>query len=374
MTTTERAASDIDERWMRSALSLAARGLGNTWPNPSVGCVIVRDGEPVGRGWTQPGGRPHAETEALARASDRARGATAYVTLEPCSHHGRTPPCADALIAADISRCVIAMEDPDPRVNGRGIEALRQAGIDVQVGCLSAEAAELNAGFLIRQGQGRPLVTLKLAVSLDGRIATHTGDSKWITNPVSRQRAHLLRARHDAVMVGSNTALQDDPDLTCRLPGLPVRQAPRVIVDGRLRLPLTARVVATAKTDPTWIITRDDVDGQRADAFSNCGVEILRVEPSGSGLPDIRQALEALAERGITRLLVEGGGQLAASLMREDLVDRLIWFRAPAVIGGDGLPAVAAFGVDAVAEAPRWQRLRADILADDLLETFARPL
>lgn len=359
---------------MRLALGLAARGLGNTWPNPAVGCVIVQDGLAVGRGWTQPGGRPHAEAEALAQAGTAARGATAYVTLEPCSHHGRTPPCAEALVRAGISRVVAAIEDPDPRVSGQGFEILRDAGIEVDTGCLSAEAAELNAGFLIHQSQGRPLVTLKMAVSLDGRIATHRGDSKWITSPLSRQRAHLLRARHDAIMVGSNTALQDDPELTCRLPGLPLRPAPRVILDGRLRLPLTARVVATAKQAPTWIITRSDVDGQRADAFAGCGVEILRVDPEESGLPDIRLALEALAERGITRILVEGGGQLAASLVRADLVDRLIWFRAPAVIGGDGLPAIAAFGIDTVAEAPRWQRQRTDILADDLLETFVRPL
>jgi len=363
-----------DERWMRLALGLAARGLGNTWPNPAVGCVIVQGDLAVGRGWTQPGGRPHAEAEALAQAGAAARGATAYVTLEPCSHHGRTPPCAEALAKAGISRVVAAIEDPDPRVSGQGFECLREAGIDVDTGCLAADAAELNAGFLIHRSQGRPLVTLKMAVSLDGRIATHTGDSKWITSPLSRQRAHLLRARHDAIMVGSNTALQDDPELTCRLPGLPLRPAPRVILDGRLRLPLTARVVATAKQAPTWIITRSDVDGQRADAFAGCGVEILRVDPEESGLPNIRLALEALAERGITRILVEGGGQLAASLVRADLVDRLIWFRAPAVIGGDGLPAIAAFGIDTVAEAPRWQRQRTDILGDDLLETFVRPL
>ncbi len=372
---TDRAGAARDERWMRLALGLAARGLGNTWPNPAVGCVLVRDGQLVGRGWTQVGGRPHAEAMALAQAGQAAKGATAYVTLEPCCHHGRTPPCADALIQAGISRCVVALEDPDPRVSGEGFTRLRDAGIMLDIGLLGDEAADLNAGFLLHRTQGRPLVSLKLAVSLDGRIATHNGDSKWITNPLSRQRAHLLRARHDAILVGSNTALLDDPELTCRLPGLPLRPAPRIVLDGRLRLSLTSKLVSTAQTQPTWLICREDADAARQQAFADCGVEVIGVAPdAGSGLPDIRLALEALAERGITRLLVEGGGQLAASLIRADLVDRLLFFRAPAVIGGDGLPAIAAFGIDTVAAAPRWRRMQADILADDLLETFARPL
>ncbi|WP_374632023.1 bifunctional diaminohydroxyphosphoribosylaminopyrimidine deaminase/5-amino-6-(5-phosphoribosylamino)uracil reductase RibD [Ferrovibrio sp.] len=371
MTKEQRAA---DERWMRLALGLAARGLGNTWPNPSVGCVLVKDGAVVGRGWTQPGGRPHAETHALAQAGEAARGATAYVTLEPCSHHGRTPPCADALIQAGIARCVAALEDPDPRVNGQGFTMLREAGIQVDVGCLGDEAAELQLGFLLHRSQGRPMVSLKLATSLDGRIATHSRDSKWITNPLSRQRAHLLRARHDAIMVGSNTALQDDPDLTCRLPGLPLRPAIRVIMDGRLRLSLTSKLVASARQHPTWIVTREDADPVRSEAFAGCGVELLPIAAGADGFPDIRRALEALAGRGITRLLVEGGGQLAASLVRADLVDRLHWFRAPIAIGGDGLPGIAGFGVDTVAEALRWRRVGSDNLDGDLLETFARPL
>lgn len=370
---TDKAAAARDERYMRIALGLAARGLGNTWPNPAVGCVIVKDGRIVGRGWTQVGGRPHAETMALQQAGDGARGATAYVTLEPCSHHGRTPPCAEALITAGIARCVAAMEDPDARVSGKGFELLRDAGIDVTEGCLANAAAEVNNGFLLSRERNRPAITLKLAVSLDGRIGTHSGDSKWITSPVARMRAHLLRAQHDAVMVGSNTALQDDPDLTCRLPGLLKRPAVRIILDGRLRLSLTSKVVATAKTAPTWIITRDDVDPTRREAFADCGVEIIAVEADEAGFPDLPQAFAQLAERGLTRVLVEGGGKLAASLVRADLVDRMIWFRAPSVIGGDGLPGIAAFGIDTVAEAPRWQRIRADILGDDLLETFVRP-
>ncbi|WP_300304021.1 bifunctional diaminohydroxyphosphoribosylaminopyrimidine deaminase/5-amino-6-(5-phosphoribosylamino)uracil reductase RibD [Ferrovibrio sp.] len=371
---TDKAAAARDERYMRIALGLAARGLGNTWPNPTVGCVIVRDDRIVGRGWTRVGGRPHAETEALLQAGEAARGATAYVTLEPCSHHGRTPPCAEALIEAGVARCVVSLEDPDSRVAGKGLAMLREAGIVVTEGCLANMAAELNAGFLLSREQGRPLVTLKLAVSLDGRIGAHTGDSKWITNPASRRRTHLLRAHHDAIMVGSNTALQDDPELTCRLPGLPRRPPVRIVLDGRLRLSLTAKVIVTARDIPTWLITRSDVDPTRRDAFRDCGVEVIAVDADAAGFPDLPQALAVLAERGLTRVLVEGGGKLAASLIRADLVDRMIWFRAPSVIGGDGLPAIAGFGIDTVAEAPRWRRVRADILGDDLLETFVRPI
>lgn len=371
---TDKNAAARDERYMRIALGLAARGLGNVWPNPAVGCVIVKDGRIVGRGWTQVGGRPHAETMALQQAGEAAHGATAYVTLEPCSHYGKTPPCAEALVKAGIARCVIALEDPDARVAGKGFALLREAGVAVTEDCLREAAAELNTGFLLSRERSRPSVTLKLAVSLDGRIGTHSGDSKWITSSVARMRGHLLRAQHDAVMIGSNTALQDDPDLTCRLPGLPKRQPVRIILDGRLRLSLTSKAVVTARQTPTWIMTREDVDVARREAFEDCGVEVIAVEPDDAGFPDLVLALAVLAERGLTRILVEGGGKLAASLIRADLVDRMIWFRAPSVIGGDGLPGIAAFGIDTVAEAPRWRRARADILGDDLLETFVRPL
>ncbi|MGY4803023.1 bifunctional diaminohydroxyphosphoribosylaminopyrimidine deaminase/5-amino-6-(5-phosphoribosylamino)uracil reductase RibD, partial [Teichococcus aerofrigidensis] len=221
------AAQDVAQ--MRAALALAARGLGNTWPNPAVGCVIVKEGVVVGRGWTAPGGRPHAETEALRRAGAAARGATAYVTLEPCCHWGRTPPCADALIAAGVARVVVAMQDPDPRVDGAGLRRLREAGIAVASGMLEAEARALNAGFLKRLASGLPLLTLKLATTLDGRIATRAGESQWITGPAARRAAHALRGRHDAVLVGSGTALADDPDLTCRLPGFAPVPTVRVV-------------------------------------------------------------------------------------------------------------------------------------------------
>ncbi len=213
-----------DAAHMRAALALARRGLGRTWPNPAVGCVLVKEGRVVGRGWTQRGGRPHAEAEALRRAAGAAKGATAYVSLEPCSHHGKTPPCAEALIAAGISRAVIAMEDPDPRVAGRGLGALREAGIEVTPGIGEAEAREINEGFFLRLEKNRPLVTLKLAMTLDGRIATRTGESRWITGEPARARSHLLRAQHDGVMVGSGTVLADDPLLNVRLPGSSVNR------------------------------------------------------------------------------------------------------------------------------------------------------
>lgn len=362
-----------DIRHMRAALALAARGLGTTWPNPSVGCVLVRDGVVVGRGRTQPGGRPHAETVALDAAGPAAMGATAYVSLEPCNHHGRTPPCSEALVAARIARVVVACEDPDPRVAGGGIRRLRAAGIPVTTGVCAEEAWTVNRGFFNRVLHDRPLFTLKLATSLDGRIATRSGESRWITGETARAWGHGLRARHDAIMVGSGTALADDPELTCRLPGLEHRSPVRVVVDGRLRLPLTARLVATAATVPTWVVTRTDADTARLAALEGSGVVTLRVEPDAAGLPDLRGTACALASRGLTRVLVEGGATLAASLLRADLADRLEWFRAGVVIGGDGTAAVTGFGAAALAAAPRFERVAVRRAGPDLLESYDRP-
>lgn len=365
-----------DVRHMRAALALARRGLGTTWPNPSVGCVIVRDGRVIGRGWTRPGGRPHGETEALAHAAaqmpDGARGATAYVGLEPCSHWGNTPPCADALIDAGVARVVVAIEDPDPRVSGQGVARLRDAGVEVEIGLCAAEAMEANAGFLTRVREGRPLVTLKLASSLDGRIATSTGESQWITGPLARDRGHLLRASHDAVMVGSNTVLRDNPQLTCRLPGLAGASPVRLVVDRALRVPLTARLVVEAQSVPTWFIVREGVDEARRDAFLDCGVEIIEVPPTATGEIDLAAAFAELGTRGLTRILVEGGAMLAAALLRADLVDRLAWFRAPSLIGGDGLGSVAPFGIVELASAPRFVRASVKEIGEDVLETLRR--
>ena len=361
-----------DPRLMAAALALAGRGLGAVWPNPAVGCVIARGGVVVGRGWTQPGGRPHAETEALARAGAAARGATAYVTLEPCSHHGKTPPCAEALIAAGIGRCFVACEDPDPRVSGRGIALLRGAGIETELGLMAAEARALNRGFFLRIGHNRPLVTLKLATSLDGRIATHSGASQWITGATARAWGHGLRARHDAILVGTGTAQADDPELTCRLPGLGRRSPVRVVADSRLSLSLTSKLARGARALPLWIACRSDADPARLKAFEHCGADLLTIDGDAPGTIGAAPLLAALAGRGITRVLVEGGSRLAGSLLRAGLVDRLEWFRAPLLIGGDGLAAVSAFGVDTLDLAGRFECVGVRRAGDDLWESFVR--
>ena len=360
---------------MRAALTLARRGLGTVWPNPAVGCVILNDGRVVGRGWTQPGGRPHGETEALRRAGEAARGAVAHVSLEPCCHWGQTPPCVDALIAAGVRRVVVALEDPDPRVAGQGLRRLRAAGLDVDVGLCAEEAAELNAGFLSRLRLGRPLVTFKLATSLDGRIAIASGESQWITGPPARERAHALRASHDAIMVGTGTVVADDPQLTCRLPGLGHRSPVRVVIDRHLRIPPAARIIADAHRVPTWVLTLRSSDPGRRAAFLANGVTLIDVNDDGEEQIDLAAALGALGERGITRLLVEGGARLAAAFFRARLVDRLVWVHAPLVIGGDGIPAIAGFDLAALADARAFERLSTETIGDDVLTTFrVRPI
>lgn len=365
-----------DARHMAGALQLARRGLGQTWPNPTVGCVLVKEGHIIARGWTQPGGRPHGEAEALrraaARAPDLARGSTAYVTLEPCAHTGKTSPCADALIEAGISRAVVAMEDPDPRVAGRGNDKLRAAGIPVLLGVGADAASAINAGFFMRITEGRPWVSLKVATSLDGRIATHGGQSKWITGEAARARGHLLRAQHDAVLVGAGTATADDPALTVRLPGLSGRSPVRVVLDSRLRLPLTHELVRTAGAVPTWLVCLAGGDGTRRRAFEQAGVVLIEVPGGDDKRPEPDAVLAALAARGITRVFVEGGGDVAASLLRARLVDRLYWFRAPMVIGGDGIAATAPFGVDTLDLAAMFKMRKSEQLGHDTLDVLDR--
>ncbi len=357
---------------MRAALALARRGLGNAWPNPAVGCVLVKDGRVIGRGWTQPGGRPHAETEALRRAGDAARGATAYVTLEPCSHHGRTPPCCEALAGAGIARVVMAMRDPDPRVNGRGLAMLRGAGIDVEEGLLEAEARALNAGFFRRIQAGMPVVTLKLASTLDGRIASSTGESRWITGAAARREVHALRARHDAILVGSGTVLADDPDLTCRIPGMERVPMLRVVADARLRTLPSARLVQGAELAPVLIITAPGHPPAAQAPFMAAGADIVTVPAHAAGGLDLPSLLRALGRRGGTRVLAEGGAGLAAALLRQGLVDRLVWFHAPAVMGGDGHPALEGLRLAALSAMPRFHRTAQRAIGDDMLSEFER--
>ena len=364
--------SSTDFGHMQAALGLARRGLGDVWPNPAVGCVLVKDGRVVGRGHTARGGRPHAETVALAQAGGSAQGATAYVTLEPCSHYGKTGPCADALIAAGIARAVVAVGDPDPRVSGRGLERLRQAGVAVETGLCAEEAAEVNAGFFHKVENGRPLVTLKAATSLDGRIATHQGESKWITGEAARAAGHRLRAEADAILVGSGTAMVDNPTLTCRLPGLEDRSPVRLVVDGRLRMPLTAKLIVTARQVPTWILTREGNDPERVMALADCGVEVIELPASEEDKVDLPAAFAELGRRGLTRVLAEGGAHLSAALLLHNLVDRVAWFRAPLILGGDGIPAAVSFGVDLLAEAPRFTRLSVAEMGDDLFEYLTK--
>jgi diaminohydroxyphosphoribosylaminopyrimidine deaminase/5-amino-6-(5-phosphoribosylamino)uracil reductase len=353
------------------ALTLAERGLGQVAPNPAVGCIIVADGIVVGRGMTRAGGRPHAETEALAHAGDKARGATAYVTLEPCAHHGKTGPCAEALIEAGITRVVAAVADPDPRVAGRGFAMLEKAGLDVLEGVGMARALHLNQGFFLRVTEQRPMVTLKIASSADGRTAIKTGQSRWITGEAAREQGHLLRATHDAIMVGSATAIVDDPTLTCRLPGLEARSPIRIVADGRLRLPLTSKLVRDAQKVPVWILTFPDSEPDRRKAFVDCGVELIDVPPaSDTGLMDMKVAMRLLAERGLTRVLVEGGARLASSLIRAHLVDRIEWFRSSTVIGGDGYPGIAALGIERMDNAPKLSLLHSISLGPDTLSSY----
>jgi diaminohydroxyphosphoribosylaminopyrimidine deaminase/5-amino-6-(5-phosphoribosylamino)uracil reductase len=360
----------LDLNAMRAALALARRGLGAVWPNPAVGCVIVKNGRVIGRGWTQSGGRPHGETEALRRAGEAARGADAYVSLEPCCHWGRTPPCVDALVTAGVQRVVVALEDPDPRVAGEGLRRLRTAGLDVEVGLCGAEAAEVNAGFLSRLRLGRPLVTLKFATSLDGRIATASGESQWITGPPARERAHALRANHDAIMVGTGTVIADDPQLTCRLSGLDHCSPVRVVIDRHLRIPPAARLVVDACRIPTWILTLRSADAGRRAVFLANRVTLIDVEADSEGQVDLAAALRALGERGITRLLVEGGAGLVAAFLRARLVDRLVWVHAPLVIGGEGVPAIAGLDLAALADALAFERLATETIGDDVITTF----
>ncbi|WVX49387.1 Riboflavin biosynthesis protein RibD [Roseobacter fucihabitans] len=355
---------------MALALSLGRRGLGRTWPNPAVGCVIVKDGRILGRGWTQPGGRPHAETQALTQAGDAADGADVYVTLEPCAHHGKTPPCAQALIDANVGAVHVATLDPDPRVNGQGCEMLRAAGIPVSMGLLEAEALAANAGFFARTQRERPFVTLKLASSFDGRIATATGESQWITGPAARRQVHMARARHDAVMIGGGTARHDDPSLTVRGLGIDWQPA-RVVVSRRLDIPLMGALARSAKDVPVVICHGGDGDAVLLRTWQDLGAILLPCALKGAQL-DPLDVLQQLAKHGLTRVFCEGGSALAASLIEADLVDELVGFTAGVAIGAEGLPAIGALGLGQLGDAPRFELDACRAIGADIMHVWRR--
>jgi len=356
---------------MALALSLGARGQGRCWPNPAVGCVIVNNGRIVGRGWTQPGGRPHAEVVALAQAGAQARGASAYVSLEPCAHIGQTPPCATALVQAGVARVVTALEDPDPRVAGGGHAMLRQAGIAVQTGVMAAEARRAHRGFLLNRTEGRPALTLKLASSFDGRIATATGESQWITGPGARRMVHAQRARHDAVMVGGGTARADDPMLTVR--GMGVAAQPlRIVCSRRLDLPLDGKLAQSAGDVPLWLCHGDSAPEPARAAWERLGARLIEVPIGAGGQLDPLALLQALRQAGLTRVFCEGGGALAASLLMAGMVDELVGFTAGLAIGAEGFPALGAMGLDALAEAPRFSLVETRAVGGDVMHCWER--
>jgi|307.fasta_scaffold05044_2 diaminohydroxyphosphoribosylaminopyrimidine deaminase/5-amino-6-(5-phosphoribosylamino)uracil reductase len=426
---------DNDQRFMSLALALGRRGLGNTWPNPSVGAVVVRhDGaEPVivGRGWTQPGGRPHAETEALRRAGPAARGATLYATLEPCSHHGKTPPCTDAIIAAGVVRVVSAIEDPNA-LAGRGHALLRASGIAVDVGVGAAEAKRAHAGHIRRVCDHRPHICLKLAVSADGKAGYAGRKPAPITGESARARVHLMRAMNDAILTGIGTALADDPQLTCRLPGMAERSPRRVVLDTGLRLPVTSALVRSARETPVWVIAGERAPEPAETALVALGVEVFRVPTGGGVSPVVRRtplspplygegsAIETgstgfghsagqlksataefdsgegeviamphvpsatggrldllavthlLAERGITRLMVEGGPIVAAAFLTADLVDEVVLLRGPRLIGRNGIDALEDMPLTALTDSPRLRSQGIKTVGEDAIETFER--
>jgi diaminohydroxyphosphoribosylaminopyrimidine deaminase/5-amino-6-(5-phosphoribosylamino)uracil reductase len=362
--------SDLDKRFMALALTLGRRGLGNAWPNPAVGAVVVKDGIVVGRGWTQPGGRPHAEVEALRRAGDAARGATLYATLEPCSHHGKTPPCVDAIMAAGIVRVVSALEDPNPKIAGEGHARLRAQGVAVDVGLGADEALRAHAGHFRRVRDGRPHVTLKLAVSADGKAGLPGRRPAAITGEPARSRVHLMRAMNDAVLTGIGTVLSDDPLLNCRLPGMERRSPVRVVLDSALRLPEDSKLANSATRTLDWVFIDENAKPEHEAALTQAGVETLRV-PGSNGRLDLGAVLRGLAGRGITRVMVEAGPILSAAFLAADLVDEAALFRSPDPIG-EGIDALEGMPLSALTLSPKLRLAGSEQVGHDSLQIYER--
>lgn len=367
--------AEFDRRMMASALRLGRRNLGQTHPNPAVGCVLVQNvgGQQivVGHGWTATGGRPHAEAAALAAAGEAARGATAYVTLEPCAHQGRAGPCADALIAAGVGRVVTAMADPDPRTAGHGHSRLEAAGISVTTGVLAEEAARAHAGHIARVTKGRPAVTLKLAVSADGMIGKRAGERMIVTGKPAFDAVQIMRSEFDAVMVGIGTVLVDDPLLTVRLPGLAARSPARIVLDRDARLPPTARLLQTAEAARLIIYVGPEAPAERVAVLAAAGVEVVPVPLANAGL-DLLAVLTDLAAKGFTRVLVEGGAEVASSFVSADLLDEVILFRAAVVVGADGVRALGGTALSAIERSPRYRQIEAGKVGDDVMRRYVR--
>ena len=365
----------LDARFMALALTLGGRGLGQTWPNPSVGAVIVGNdnGIPVilGRGITRPGGRPHAETEAIRLAGLRAKGATLYVTLEPCSHHGKTPPCVEAIIAAGIVRVVSATEDANPEVAGQGHARLRAAGIAVVVGIGAQEAQRAHAGHFRRVRDGRPHVTLKLAISADGKVGLAGRQPMAISGDAARARVHLMRAQHDAILIGIGTALADNPQLSCRLPGMISRSPVRIVLDSNLRLPHASALVATARETPLWVFCSSEAAAANESALQNIGANVMWTD-GAQGRLNLSQLLKTVAGRGVTRLMVEGGPTVAASLIDADLVDEVILLRSANKIGDTGIDALEGMPLTVVTQSPRFQMRDSETVGSDVFEFYER--
>ena len=363
-----------DQRFMQLALALGRRGQGGTWPNPAVGAVVVKDGVIVGRGWTQPGGRPHAEPVALSRAGEAARGATLYVTLEPCSHVGKSPPCADAIIAAGIKRVVSAIEDPNPEVAGQGHARLRAAGIAVDIGLGALEAAHDHAGHFRRIRDRRPHVILKLAVSADDKIGAAGRKPIAISGEAAKARVHLLRAQCDAILVGIGTVQADDPLLTCRLPGMEARSPVRVVLDRALRIAGTSRLVHSARATPLWVMTSNLSEAPAAMKLGAAGAQVIRVPTTAAPPPglDLMGVLRALAEKGITRLLVEGGARVASSFVAAGLIDEVWLLRGPDTVGAEGIAALDALPLSAITGSPTFKVRASETLQNDTLTIYER--
>ncbi len=354
---------------MQSALAIARQGLGRVWPNPAVGCVIVKNGIVISQARTADTGRPHAETIAISKSYVDVSGSDMYVTLEPCAHTGKTPPCCEAIVSSRFRRVIIAVADTDQRTAGLGIRAIQRAGIEVRTGLFADMARDVNRGYFLNRALGRPMFTLKIAASLDAKTAMAGGESKWITSALSRRRVHLERYQHDAVLTGIGTVIADDPELTTRLKGVHC-SSPRIVIDTRLRFPVRNRLLETLDLGPVWVFTCSSQNNKKYQELVDKGVEIFCVPHDNNGHCDLNSVAGILGQKGLTRVFVEAGGGLAASFITNKLCDRLLLFRSPAVIGGDGLSLIGGIGGTDLASLPVFTRKEIHLSGDDCLEIF----